>query len=252
MKRLCLSVLIVLLIIPSFAQPEKGYIYLKNGSILKGKYMYSDDNNKLQVQSAGNRWIFSISEIDTITSLHATRVQNFSATNFNSAFYMRTEIGVLAGNSANSQNAPFSFSTSVNYKFHSLMSLGVGGGLEFLKESYLPLFFSVEYKWRNSYSTPYFFLKSGYLFPLGESNEMYYYDYQPWSSVWPYTNQALDPKGGFMVNSGVGYQWMYSSGLGMSFAFGYQFHRLHYKGEQDYGVDIDYNRLTIKLGFIFN
>jgi len=54
-----------------------------------------------------------------------------------------------------------------------------------------------------------------------------------------------------MINPGAGYQRMFSSGFGMSFAFGYQFHRLHYSGENDYGLDIDYNRLTIKLGFIF-
>jgi hypothetical protein len=96
-------------------------------------------------------------------------------------------------------------------------------------------------------------LKSGYLFPLGESNEIYYYDYQPWSSsILPGYNQPLDTKGGFIINSGIGYQWMYSSGFGMSFAFGYQFHRLKYKGDQDYRLDIDYNRLTIKLGIIFN
>ena len=68
----------------------------------------------------------------------------------------------------------------------------------------------------------------------------------------PSYSKLMDAKGGLMINPGVGYQWMYSSGFGMSFAFGYQFHRLHFKGENDYGLDIDYNRLTIKLGFIFN
>jgi hypothetical protein len=62
----------------------------------------------------------------------------------------------------------------------------------------------------------------------------------------------MDTKGGFIINPGIGYQRMFSSGFGMSLAFGYQFHRLSYKGENDYQLDIDYNRLTIKLGFIFN
>jgi hypothetical protein len=65
-------------------------------------------------------------------------------------------------------------------------------------------------------------------------------------------NQELDPRGGFLINPGVGYQRMFSSGFGMSFAFGYQFHRLSYNGENDYQLDIDYNRLTIKIGIIFN
>ena len=78
-----------------------------------------------------------------------------------------------------------------------------------------------------------------------------YYDI--WPGPWPRNNsKPLDAKGGFMINSGLGYQRMFSSGFGMSFAFGYQFHRLSYSGENDYRLDIDYNRLTIKLGVIFN
>jgi hypothetical protein len=72
---------------------------------------------------------------------------------------------------------------------------------------------------------------------------------------WPtpeYYNTELDTKGGFMINPGIGYQRMFSMGFGMSVAFGYQFNRLSYKGDNEYQLDIDYNRLTIKLGFIFN
>lgn len=252
MKKLCLLLLTVVFIIPAFAQTEKGYIYLKNGSILKGKFKYSDDFNKIQVMSAGNFWIFEATEIDSVTGLRQRKTHDLIYNNPKSSLFVRTEIGVMAGNSENSQTAPFSFSSSVNYQIHPLVSIGVGGGLEFLKESYFPAFLNLEYKWRNSASSPYFFVKSGYLIPLSESNEVYYYDYQPWSSVWPGYGEQLNAKGGFLVNPGLGYQWMYSQNFGMSFAFGYQFHRLKYKGENDYGLDIDYNRLTIKLGIIFN
>lgn len=253
MKKLCLLLLTVVFIFQAFAQTEKGYIYLKNGSILKGKFKYSDDFNKIQVLSAGNIWIFEATEVDSVTGLRQRKNQYLTYNNQSSSFFVRTEIGVLAGNSANSQTAPFSFSSSVNYQIQPLISIGIGGGLEFLKESYFPAFLNLEYKWRNLASSPYLFLKSGYLLPLSESNEIYYYDYQPWSSiVRPGYGDQFKAKGGFLVNPGLGYQWMYSQNLGMSFAFGYQFHRLLYKGENDYGLDIDYNRLTIKLGIIFN
>ena len=174
MKKLCLFIITLLLIIPSFAQNEKGIIYLKNGSILKGKYRYSDDLNKLQIITAGNTWVFNAAEVDSITNLRDRRIQNYRTDNLNSSFFMRTEIGVLAGNSDNSQTAPFSFSSSLNYQIEPVVSVGLGTGIEFLKESYLPVFLNFEYKFRNTYSTPYLFLKSGYLFPLGESNEIYY------------------------------------------------------------------------------
>lgn len=255
MKKLCLFILLTIIILPVLAQSEKGYVYLKNGTILKGKFQYSSDFKKLKVESAGNIWMFESTEVDSVSGLRAHRMKNIEMLNSDASYFVRTEIGVLAGNADNSQAAPFSFSTSLNFPVYSNLSLGAGIGFEFLKETYLPAFINLEYKIRNSYSTPFLFLKTGYQVPLEKSNRVYYDVYPAWSSVWPqpdYYNDNLKAKGGIMVNPGVGYQWMFSPGFGMSFAFGYQFHRLHFKGENDYQLDIDYNRLTIKLGIIFH
>ena len=258
MKKLCLLLFVAFIAIPVFAQPQKGHVYLKNGTILKGKYQYSEDLTKLKIESAGNLWIFQADEIEKVTSNKAELNKEFEEPKINSPLFLRTEIGVLAGNSGNSQSAPFSFSSSLNYTVIPKLSVGLGIGLEFLKETYLPAFINMEYKLRNSYSTPYVFLKTGYEIPIEDSQEIYY-GVQPYSydsfMPWPYPNnynQQLDPRGGFLINPGIGYQRMFSSGFGMSFAFGYQFHRLSYNGENDYRLDIDYNRLTIKLGIIFN
>jgi len=258
MKRLCFLLFAAIIAFPVFAQPQKGYVYLKNGTVLKGKYQYTEDLSKLRIESAGNLWIFQADEIDRVTNKQTQLDETFGDESLNSPFSLRTEIGVLAGNSGNSQSAPFSFSTALNYTVIPKLSIGAGIGLDFLKETYLPAFINIEYKLRDSWSTPYVFLKTGYEVPLEDSNEIYYgvqpyyYDsYMPW----PYPNnynQNFDSRGGFMINPGLGYQRMFSSGFGMSFAFGYQFHRLTYKGEDDYQLDIDYNRLTIKLGFIIN
>jgi len=258
MKKLCLWLLAAIIAFPVLAQSQKGYVYLKNGTILKGKYKYTEDLSKLQIESAGNLWIFQADEIDHVSDNKAQLEKTFEEQSLISSFMLRTEIGVLAGNSENSQSAPLSFSAALNYTIIPKLSVGAGIGLEFLKETYLPAFVNIEYKLRDSWSTPYVFLKTGYEVPLEESNEIYYYaqpyylyDYMP--SYYPNNyNQTLDTRGGFMINPGIGYQRMFSSGFGMSFAFGYQFHRLSYKGENDYQLNIDYNRLTIKLGFIFN
>lgn len=256
MKKLCLFVFITLIAFPVLAQSLKGRVYLKNGTILKGKFKYSENMEKLQVESAGNLWVFEANEIDSVTTTNSFRYKEPEQNISNSAFFLRTEIGLLVGNSENSQTAPFSFTSSVNYNIDPKFSIGAGIGIEFLKESYLPVFLNLEYKFRNSYSTPYLFIKGGYQVALEESRTVYYNDYYPiWSSVapWPnYSQENMDAKGGLLINPGIGYQRMFSSGFGMSFAFGYQFHRLQYKGENDYQLDIDYNRLTIKLGIIFN
>ncbi|NOR75436.1 MAG: hypothetical protein GQ525_09795 [Draconibacterium sp.] len=256
MKKIMLLVLITLFVFTVFAQTKKGYIYLKSGTILNGKYKYSDNLEKVKVESAGKVWIFDASEVDSVSSIKSYKKENFKKDNFSkSSVFVRTDIGVLIGNSENSQSAPFSFTSSVNYFIDRNFSIGAGVGVEFLKETYLPVFANFEYKFKDSNSTPFLFLKTGYQVPLEESREIYYNGYQPWSSsIWPgpdYLQEPMDTKGGVLINPGVGYQSMFSSGFGMSFAFGYQFHRLHYTGENDYGLDIDYNRLTIKLGIIF-
>ncbi len=259
MKKLCVSLLIAIIAIPVIAQPQKGYVYLKNGSILKGKYQYTEDLTKIKIESAGNIWIFEAGEIDRVTNKKEQMENYFQESEISSPLFLRTEIGVLAGSSQNSQTAPFSFTSSLNYTIIPKLSAGLGIGIEFLKESYLPAYINIEYKLRDSYSTPYLFLKTGYEIPLEESNEIYggvqpvYYDYY-WPGNWNYynNNEPLNTNGGFMINPGIGYQRMFSLGFGMSFAFGYQFHRLSYSGENDYQLDIDYNRLTIKLGIIFN
>ncbi len=257
MKNVCLLLFLVLLVGPVFSQTEKGYIHLKNGSLIKGKYAYSADGKTISVSSSGNLWVFDSTEIDSISS-HKSRVPQDLALQQNpSKFFYRIEAGVLKGNSDNSQTAPFSLTGSFNYQADPNFSVGAGLGVEFLKESYMPVFVNFEYKFRSLGSTPYLFLKTGYQVPLDESNEIYYDVYPAWLDYmpWPYDygQNGFDCKGGFLINPGVGFQQMFSRNFGMNFAVGYQFHRLNYLAdEDDYELHINYNRLSIKLGIIFN
>lgn len=255
MKKLCLFLIAMLLIFSAFAQPEKGVIYLKNGSVLKGRYLYFENAEKIKIESAGNTWVFPVEEIDTVVNRRAARNLEMQESFSTRKIFAHAELGVLAGNSENSQSAPLSVTGSLNYLVQPKFSVGAGLGVEFLKESYLPVFLNLEYKFREAASTPYLFLKGGYQVPLEDSRELYYDVWPAWSSIWPgsaHEPETLDPKGGVLFNPGIGYQHYYSPGFGMSVAFGYQFHRLHYEGENDYGLDIDYNRLTIKIGILFN
>jgi len=256
MKKLCLLLFATILSFPVFAQHEKGYVYLKNGSILKGKYSYLENQQKVKLETSGNVWIFGANEIDSISAKRIQPFREMDQSLSESRFFYRTELGVLAGNADNSQSAPFSLTGSANYRINSNISLGLGLGLEFFNESYMPVFANFEYNFRESSSSPYLFLKVGFQVPLEESNAIYYdvypvyYDYMPWPGN--YGQQGYDTQGGFLINPGLGYQQMFTPGFGMNFAVGYQFHRLNYDGENDYSLDIDYNRMTIKIGIIFN
>ncbi|QGY45187.1 hypothetical protein GM418_16355 [Maribellus comscasis] len=254
MKKLLLFFFAIFVAFPVFSQLEKGHIHLKNGTVLKGKYQFSDD--KIHIISAGNLWTFEASEVDTIIDTRNKKLNFNRDFSVESALFYRIEAGLLIGNSQNSQSAPFSLTGSVNYRFEPRFSLGAGFGAEFFNESYLPVFLNLEYKLNDNFSSPYVFLKGGYQIAL-EDGSMFYYDVYPaWNSIWPgyyYAHDNLNAKGGVLIHPGVGYTHMFSSGIGMSFAFGYQFHRLQYKAEEDdYRLDVDYNRLVIKIGILFN
>ncbi len=254
MKKLCLFFIGSLFTVSVFSQGERGSVYLKNGTILKGKYHF-DQTGKVRVESAGNLWVFDSEEIDSVAGRRVVQRAEMMNHSPYYRFFYRTEVGFLVSNPDNSQPAPLSITGSVNYLLLPRLSAGVGLGAEFLKETYLPVFLNAEYKLRNSGATPYLFLKTGYQVPLEDSRDIYYDVWPVWSSFWPgpaHNYGTLSPKGGVLVNPGIGYSFLSANGFGLSMAFGYQFHRLHYTGEKDYRLNIDYNRLTIKLGFIFN
>ncbi len=255
MKKIGLFLLTAVLFFHTFAQNQKGYVYLKNGTILKGEFQYSNDLNKLRVESAGNIWVFEASEIDSISSGTSANVSEIRERFISHQPFYRAGLGLLIGNSNNSQPAPLSFAGTMNYPLTANVSAGAGIGVEYFKETYLPAFINLEYRFRNNtVSTPFLFLTGGYDIPL-ESPRGIYYDAYPMSSIWPgpnYYNEDLKAKGGGMINPGVGYMYLFSPGFGMSVAFGYRFHRLRYKGENNYELQIDYNRLSLTFGIIFN
>jgi hypothetical protein len=241
-------------------QYERGFIYLKNGSVLKGKYLYNGSMDKLRVISGKNSWIFDMSEVDRVSKFRPVEapqeVPNLTNTLLPEfKWFNITEIGILAGNSDNSQTAPFFMASTINYQFHKNISAGLGAGIEFYKETYLPLTANVIYKFRNTRITPYGTLTAGYLIPVEDSRTIYYDvvpDYYITNSVWPNNQQEMNAKGGLLFNPSIGIMRQSWQGVGFSLALGYRFHRLHYKAEEDYRLDIDFNRLSIKLGIIIN
>jgi hypothetical protein len=256
MKKICLFILVSLFTISTMGQSRKGKIFLKNGSIVKGKITESESSETIHIQSSGNLWVFPLKEIEKID--YSMEKPKKEEPEVKSDFSNHTQIGILKGNSDNSQVAPFILHSSLNYKVDNKIQIGLGSGVEFLKETHLPVFANIEYQFRDAWFSPYLFFKAGYTFPIEDSRTLYY-DIIPYyvfsSSIWPgnyYGNNELNAKGGVLLNPGFGFINRFSYNFGMSFSVGYRFSRLHYSGENDYRLDVDYNRLSVTLGFIFN
>ena len=241
---------------------KRGYIYMKNGSVLKGKYLYSTTLDKLRVISGKNSWVFDAGEVDRITTSkpHMSPVLD-SAFHFQdvqeSKWFNISEVGVMIGDPNDSQSAPAAFSSTLYRQAWENFYAGAGIGVEFYKESYLPASLSLLYKLRNTRFTPIAVVKGGYAIPVGESRSLYYqvvpdYVYRSdmiWQGSWPQSQSQLDAKGGFFMEPSLGFIRQSASGLGFTMSFGYRFNRLYYSGEKDYRLFIDYNRFLIKLGF---
>lgn len=254
MNKIFLLIISLFLTLYGSSQTERGQVHLKNGSVLKGRIHHLEGEEKIRLETAGNIWMFRTEEIDSIVS-RKSRSAELNSNMSNSKIFYRLELGVLAGNSDNNNSAPFSANASMNYSIKPAFSVGVGVGIDFFNESYLPATINLEYKLKNKANTPYIFCRAGYEVPLESSHAVYYDVYTPWSSFrpWPwYESEELDANGGFIINPGIGYQLMVNRNFGLSFTAGYQFHRLNYQGEGEYELDIDYNRLTLKVGIIFN
>jgi len=178
-------------------------------------------------------------------------------------FIIHTEGGALIGNSENDKKSPFIFHSSLNYMLCKNLSAGIGTGVEFLKETYLPVTANVLYQFRkNKAIFPFVRLQAGYQVALESAtvmdnyNDYYYYSLSSSaSSFYPYPyypwGEKLDAQGGWMINPSVGIIVYTHAGLGFSLAAGYRYQQLNYAGKDDYTFHAEYNRLMLAFGITF-
>jgi hypothetical protein len=170
-----------------------------------------------------------------------------------------TEGGILAGNSNNENKAPFIFHSSLNYVFLKQLSVGAGAGVEFFKETHLPVTANVLYQFGSKRIIPYLKLQAGYLFALENKmnrNGYYYYPYGFDYIVAPsYTYETLDSRGGLMIDPSLGIMIRSDSDWGITLSVGYRHQKLKYESHKDdgnyYARYVEYNRISFKIGFIF-
>lgn len=229
---------------------KKQIVYLKNGSVVKGNLVDLDEN-KMSVQSAKNTWVFDRADIDTIVGT----VSSGDLQQGYPSWFMRTSFGVLLGSEENSKTAPFSCDLSANFRVFQRFYAGAGLGVDFLDETYTPVFANLEYHFRSSEITPFVGVKLGYLVPTTDkvsyqSSSFGVYDAN--FNYYPYYSSNMEPKGGFMVNPTIGFISYMNAHIGFSLAVGYRYCGTKLEGENNHTLETDYNRLSIHLGILFN
>ena len=254
MKKILILAIALLLLVPAFGQKsKKDVVYLKTGAVIRGQLL-TYDLATVKINSDGNLWVFNPSEVDSVSWQTKTKSVD---SGLSKNYFFDTSMGVLVGNSGNAQKAPFSFMTSANFRVLDKLYVGAGLGAEFLDETYMPAFAQVQYKFRNTRFTPFVNLQFGYMVPLEDSNNQNYNNYYPsYSDYYPggqtQTSGKLKTEGGYMINPSLGFQRFTSENFGWFFSFGYRYHQLNYSGDNDYKLEENYTRLSLKIGVIFN
>ena len=249
---------------PFYPKFEKGYIEFKDGRIIKANYLYSPEFDKVRIATGKESFVVDASQIVRITKKKPgsgrerkeTIVENrYSESGKNHFFF--SELGVLPGNPGNPDKIPLIFHTSVNYNFFGKFSAGMGAGVEFYKETYLPVSINGLYKFRNTRVTPFAGLQVGYQVPIeGSRTKVQNVLFSPRSDIyWPGIiprDTYLKAQGGILLNPSLGVIWQSQSNVRFTFSAGYRFHRLgYYNKDLQYNLNVDYRRLSLKLGLIF-
>jgi hypothetical protein len=229
--------LLTMLILPLSAQ-KKDVLYLKNGSSVYAKLLEIKDNQYKIKTADGSIFIFPSTDIERF----ANETIEYNGRK-NSGFGLALEAGLLIGPQSSEYNAPFSFNILANMTVGTTSIFGLGSGVEYLGQSFTPLFFEYKYLFSQKKTTPFIFMRAGGLFHLSGETE---------SDNYNYTETSYS--GGGMLTVGTGISWANDYGdTYLSFAYRYAktSYTEEYTNSQPVTYRNNYNRLEMKFGFRF-
>lgn len=164
--------------------------------------------------------------------------------------YNTMDFGLLIGSSSNEQNAPFSFMNVTSYHLNQQFAVGLGFGTDFYKETYIPVVVDVRYYFRKSKFSPFAYFQAGYA--ISTESEIHQDLRYLFTRIWPDPEPEIaKPKGGFLINPGIGIRNMFNDHFGVIFTVGYRYQKLNYESDPGHRLELEYNRLNIKFGIIF-
>ena len=242
-----------------FAQHgKKDIVYLKNGSVIRGTIVLEDPGKYIRLKTSDRSlWVFKYDQIDSIKYQGSIDRPEKAKIPLKNGYFNLTEMGVLAGNSANYKKNPFTLMNISSWKFENGFSTGVGVGVEFFNETYLPVVADFRYYLRKSGAIPYVSLQGGYSIPLGGTytQQIYYVSPVMWDSQIYHppvpTITDFSARGGWLVNPAIGILTPLNENLSLTFSAGYRWMRHRYGKDDTYQLDVDYNRLSLKVGLLF-
>ncbi len=240
-KTILLAITLILCTLNSYSQKTRDVLYLKNGSIIKGTLLeISDDQYKIRATDK-NIFVFKSAEVDKFVK----EASGFEGRK-NNGFGLAMEAGFLVGSQKNEYDAPFSFDCLLNYTYNVHHIFGAGAGVEFIGQTYSPVFAEYKFIISDRKTTPFIFFRGGTLKHLGKDDN---------GGTGNPSYIQTRYKGGASFGIGTGISWAREdSETYLSFCFRYA--ETSYTTENIVShltnkYSTYYKRLEIKLGFKF-
>ncbi|MGE5316948.1 MAG: hypothetical protein ACM3ME_03050 [Chloroflexota bacterium] len=272
-NKLNLATLALVLVMLSFAIVSTAQsvgtvaIFLKSGDVRFGTIQQAGENNTIRLVNDCGIYNIPHSEIDSIKDLKTTlkreevytdHVYDYPAqvekkqkevyTIKEKGFYNISSVALLFGQGQNGFLPIPSLSTVNGWQFNKHIYTGLGIGYEYYDWSVLPVFAEVKYMADFERIIPFGSLKLGYAFPISK----------------PVNNSdnygISEYNGGVQLNPEVGLRFVMSSRSSFMFSLGYHFQQLSFQEKNYYWwnengyettVHTDYNRISIRAGFMF-
>lgn len=231
MKKIVFIILILSVMANVKAQRTEDVVYLKNGSVIRGKVLeQSESAVKIQI-NGGSIFSYAADEVEKRTEelKYSDIIVKKSGIN----------ASVDAGLMFNLDNISVCANMEINYRLPFGLNAGIGVGIESVDGWRVPVLANLEYRLFNEQKfSPFAFIQPGYNLPISR------YDYNSTS-------------GGFAANCGIGIYSYVGSHCALKVSLGYSHRRsteeysylYYYSGS--YITEYQYNRVFFKVGFIF-
>ena len=222
-------------------------VYLKNGSIFRGKIITYEIGNQLELKiDSGKTIVFKDEHIKKI-------VQNALATdqpakekiyNFKEkGLYYATSIGYIGGNEQfGDYRNGLSAHHITGYQIHRLLGTGLGVGIDYYNVNLgtvVPVYGEVRSYLKAANLSPYISLAGGFGFP-----------------VLPKNSFITDTKGGIFIHPSAGFRFGASENANMTASLGLQWQKATYTQVFSDGTSQNedrytFKRFTFKIGVLF-
>jgi hypothetical protein len=226
-------------------------VYLKNGSIIRGKII-KNENDTLKIESFGyNIFVFKSDEIQKIEQEQkklSKQVLRSTIVPENTGFYSYSTLGMLIGKSESNDAQTFSFQTIAGYSINRFIGIGAGVGIEKLQTEIIPVFLSFKSNLLERTNSPFLLFNIGYSYPLSKEKNV---DEN-------YSNYTYKYSGGMNVGFDIGILSHKIPNRAFTITAGYRYQLVKETNKNNYWYQnsvekntYEFNRIAVKIGFMF-